>query len=417
MKVGISIGNLTQEIGGGYTFESEIFQSLVNFGSQGGHNFVIYSWDKEAPTEVLSSPHLEFVSLQRDIKQRLIDQLSRRAIAIQEKIKNSHAEFTIKQWQEQLLLDYLRKNGVDITWSFVHGCMSMEMPYITTVWDLQHRLQPYFPEVSVEGEWDRREHIECSTRLRRAAFVITGTKVGKSEIEYFYQVPRERIKVLPFPTPQFALNHRIDDEINIFQKYQIPQQYLFYPAQFWANKNHINLLLAIKYLLDKYGLEFPVVFVGSDHGNQTYVQEIVTELNLNKQVYFLGFVPQKDVISLYKNAFALTYMTFFGPDNLPPLEAFALGCPVIASKVSGAEEQLEDAALLVDPKDPEHIASAIKSLWDHKELRQTLIQRGAKRAAKWTGKDYIQGVFSILDEFQAIRRCWSNTKPYYRNSI
>jgi glycosyltransferase involved in cell wall biosynthesis len=112
------------------------------------------------------------------------------------------------------------------------------------------------------------------------------------------------------------------------------------------------------------------------------------------------------MISLYQNAFALTYMTFFGPDNLPPLEAFALGCPVIASKVSGAEEQLGDAALLVDPKNPEQIADAIFKLYNSPDLRKILIDRGSKRAQKWTGHDYVRNIFSILDEFEAIRRCW-----------
>jgi len=101
-------------------------------------------------------------------------------------------------------------------------------------------------------------------------------------------------------------------------------------------------------------------------------------------------------------------MTFFGPENLPPLEAFALGCPVIASNVSGANEQLGDAALLVDPKCPKEIAQAIKNLHDKPNLREDLIYRGSKRASIWTGKDFVRGVFSILDEFEAIRRCWGN---------
>jgi glycosyltransferase involved in cell wall biosynthesis len=130
------------------------------------------------------------------------------------------------------------------------------------------------------------------------------------------------------------------------------------------------------------------------------------ELNLSTQVHFLGFVPREDLLSLYHNAFALTYLTFFGPENLPPLEAFALGCPVIASNVSGAQEQLGNAALLVDPKDPNQIALAIKSLHEDISLRYTLIQRGLERAHRWTGKDYVKGVFSILDEFEPIRRCW-----------
>ena len=148
--------------------------------------------------------------------------------------------------------------------------------------------------------------------------------------------------------------------------------------------------------------------------NEQYVRQIAAELDLITQVHFLGFVPQQDLISIYRNAFALTFLSFFGPDNLPPLEAFALGCPVVASNVSGAQEQLGDAALLVNPRDPEHIAKAIKLLHDDPTLYQTLIQRGLERASRWTGEDYVKGVLSILDEFEPIRRCWSSKMPYHQ---
>jgi len=149
------------------------------------------------------------------------------------------------------------------------------------------------------------------------------------------------------------------------------------------------------------------VFVGSDTGNMKYVRQTAENLGLSSQVHFLGFVPREDMIGLYRNALALTYVTFFGPENLPPLEAFALGCPVIASNVPGAQEQLGDAALLVDPKNEGDIAKGIKRLYEDSALRQNLIDRGLKRAAKWNGEDWLKSVFTVLDEFQAIRRCWS----------
>ncbi len=287
----------------------------------------------------------------------------------------------------------------------------MNLPYITVVWDLEHRLQPYFPELSTEGNWDGREK-SYAVRLRRAAIILTGTEAGKLEIERFYQVATG-IKKLPLPTPSFALNAQPSDGKQVLAKYNIPEKYLFYPSQFWPHKNHVGLLLAVQMLRDKYDLVFPVVFAGSDKGNMQHVMQLVTELNLMTQVHFLGFVPQQDLISLYRHAFALTFLSFLGPDNLPPLEAFALSCPVVAANVSGAKEQLGDAALLVNPRDQEDIARAIKSLHDDKILYQTLIQRGLERASKWTGQDYVQEVLSVLDEFETIRRCWSSKTPYH----
>ncbi|MBD2775932.1 glycosyltransferase family 4 protein [Iningainema tapete] len=406
MRVGIFAGTQIPELGGGYTFESQVLATLLKFAPQSHHKFVLYTFSQDIP-EDLSYSHVQIISLarcfkQRTFQERLISKIRRTASAISRKRHSNKFKMDVAA---KFVLDYLIQNNTDITLSLSPYCLTMELPYITVVWDLQHRLQPYFPEVSTAGEWENREQ-SYTMMLKRASFIITGTQTGKEEIERFYQVPSARIKVLPLPTPQFAFNSAQCDEKRVLEKYSLPENYLFYPAQFWSHKNHIGLLLASKWLRDKYNLVFPVVFSGSDKGNQIYIKQRVAELDLTEQVYFLGFVPQEDLIPLYRNAFALVFLSFFGPDNLPPLEAFAIGCPVVASNVSGAQEQLGDAALLVDPKNTEQIALAIKSLWDDKTLRQNLIQRGLVRATKWTTQDYVKGIFSILDEFEAIRRCW-----------
>ena len=65
---------------------------------------------------------------------------------------------------------------------------------------------------------------------------------------------------------------------------------------------------------------------------------------------------------MYKNAFALVYASFLGPNNIPPLEACALGCPVVAANIPGAFEQMGDAAAFFDPKDEYDLAEKIKML-------------------------------------------------------
>jgi glycosyltransferase involved in cell wall biosynthesis len=233
-----------------------------------------------------------------------------------------------------------------------------------------------------------------------------GTEVGKDEVVNFYRVPPDRVRLIPHPTPAFALKAPKDQGEEVLTRYNIPKGYLLYPAQFWPHKNHVGLLLAVRLLREQYGITLPVVLVGSDTGNLEHVRRVSDELNLSAQVHFLGFVSREDLIALYRNALALTYLTFFGPENLPPLEAFALGCPVIASNVSGSQEQLGDAALLVDPKDEKQIAAAIKRLLDDPVLVETLVSRGIARASRWTAEDFVRGVCSLFDEFESVRRCW-----------
>jgi glycosyltransferase involved in cell wall biosynthesis len=121
-------------------------------------------------------------------------------------------------------------------------------------------------------------------------------------------------------------------------------------------------------------------------------------------------VSRHDLIALYREAIALAYVSWCGPENLPPLEAFALGCPVVASDVPGAREQLGDAAIFVKPGDPESIASGVLDMWRDQEIRDRLIKAGHDRAQKWTASDYVRGVFEFLNRFEPIARCWNSQK-------
>jgi glycosyltransferase involved in cell wall biosynthesis len=113
-----------------------------------------------------------------------------------------------------------------------------------------------------------------------------------------------------------------------------------------------------------------------------------------------------DLVALYQHAHALTYLSFFGPENLPPLEAFALGCPVVAAAVPGAREQLGDAALLVPPTESARVAEAVRRLEDA-ALREELIERGRTRAEALTAESFVRGVLAFFDEFEQVRKCWA----------
>jgi glycosyltransferase involved in cell wall biosynthesis len=109
---------------------------------------------------------------------------------------------------------------------------------------------------------------------------------------------------------------------------------------------------------------------------------------------------------LYKGALALVYASAVGPDNLPPLEAMSLGCPVITAEVPGAREQFGDAALYFDPMNEQELASRISELLVDQSVQERLISTGRRRAESWTAEDYSRSVVSIFDEFAIIARAW-----------
>jgi glycosyltransferase involved in cell wall biosynthesis len=398
MKVGVLLEDFSPHAGGGYTFQEDIFQSLLELAEDSAHSFVILCRRPEAITAALRSSRVAAVAFPGTARQRIISRARGGLTALRRRRRRPTRI-------EQVAKD----QGIEFMWFAGDQAVQADLPYLAVVWDLQHRLQPWFPEVSERGTWERREQF-YATYLRRAAAIIAGTEAGREEIERFYQVPPARIKILPHPTPRFALDATPVDGAEVLRRLGLSPGYLFYPAQFWTHKNHANLLFAVRLLRERYDIALPVVFAGSDKGNRPYVRQLAEDLGLSGQVHFPGFVSRGDLIALYRNALALTYLSFFGPENLPPLEAFALGCPVIAAEVSGAREQLGEAALLVDPTNVEQIAEAVKSLHREAGLRETLVQKGLARASAWTGRDFVRGVFSILDEFAPVRRCWAAPK-------
>lgn len=394
MRVGVFLDNYVPEDGGGYTFQSEVFHALAHLAEESQHEYVVITRQHKHIAALLEDGGLEW------LEYRFPGILEQAIAFMARNWPNLHKAM---RWRSSLE-KRLRRAGIDFIWFLGPRPQEIDLPYMTIVFDLQHRLQPWFPEVSCFGEWEIREK-SFARFLRRAAVVIAGTEAGQQEIVDFYQVPAERIHILPHPTPAAVLQAADHPRPELLKRFNLPARYLLYPAQFWPHKNHVNLLLALKKLKNE-GLSLPLVLVGSNFGNLRFVERQIDELELHDQVYLLGFVETDELLELYRNALALTYLSFFGPENLPPLEAFALGCPVVASRVSGAGEQLGDAALLADPMDVDGIASAIRRVHADDKLREQLIARGRKRAAAWDTQDFVRNAFRILDGFEAIRRVW-----------
>lgn len=390
MKVGVFLGDYRPTEGGAFTFQDEVVGALARLANESRHEFTLITRQPETlgatagPLNLLAykpPPPWEAAAL---------------------RIGRSFSGLRGRRWLRTRFEQTARAAGIQYLWFTTPRSLEIDLPYLTIVYDLQHRLQPWFPEVNEFGAWYSRES-PYSRFLPRAAAIIAGTEAGRGEIAHFYGVPARRIRLLPHPTPGFALQAAPQPRAAL-EKFNLPETYLFYPAQFWAHKNHANLLLALACLRDQHGLTLPLALVGSDHGNRDYIEELARQHKL--PVHFLGFVSQAELVALYQHAFALTYVTMFGPENLPPLEAMALGCPVVASRVAGAEEQLGEAALLVEATSPEEIAAAILRLHNEPDLRAMLVGRGRARAARWQVDDFVRGVFTILDDFEPYRRTW-----------
>ncbi len=90
--------------------------------------------------------------------------------------------------------------------------------------------------------------------------------------------------------------------------------------------------------------------------------------------------------------------SYFGPTNIPPLEAMALGCPVAVSRKYAMPEQVGKAGLLFDPDSPEEIAECIRTLWLDNKLRHKMQKYGTRRVQKWTNHEFGEKLCGIVNE-------------------
>jgi glycosyltransferase involved in cell wall biosynthesis len=166
-------------------------------------------------------------------------------------------------------------------------------------------------------------------------------------------------------------------------KYSLPAKYFFYPAQFYKHKNHSSLLEAIARMKSTYS-DVKLVLVGAKERNgYTDVVRQVEALGLSDNVLFAGYANDREMAALYTLARALVMPTFFGPTNIPQLEAFALGCPVATSRIYGIPEQVGNAAMLFDPTSISEIQTCLMKLWTDDVLCAELAGRGKAHAASW----------------------------------
>ena len=304
------------------------------------------------------------------------------------------------------------KNNIDLIYFLspnVYARSLEKINYITTVWDLCHRDDPEFPEVRWDREFETRE-MNYKAILPRAVAVLVDSDLGKQNVMKRYGIDDSRVHVMPFEASnasRSASTCNINGHVDISAKYELHVPYIFYPAQFWAHKNHVYLLEGLKELGAQYGVKVGVIFCGGDKGNKQYVTQYALNLGLSERVRFAGFVTDAEMAHLYKQSLALVMPTYFGPTNMPPLEAFALGVPVLYSDKAGLSEQVDDAGLLMDLKNPASMAEQLSRLCSEPNLRAQLIKAGHERLANLNKLDRALILQEIIEDFYRRRLTWA----------
>lgn len=310
---------------------------------------------------------------------------------------------------ESRLDKIFKKQNIDLVYFLSPTDLALTLNrfnYIFTVWDLCFLSALEFPEVYLNREFERRQSL-YSSAVSRALTVITDSQTIKNEIIKKYGAREDRVVSLPF----LPLNAKTifegeyaRERVDINKKYNITGRYVFYPAQFWPHKNHIYILDGLKLLKEKYKVEIHALFAGSDKGNLDFILNRASQMGISGLVHYIGFVDNSELPYLYAQAQALVMPTYFGPTNIPPLEAFAAGCPVLYSDLPGIRQEMGDSVILLDLNDPDSFCQGVLRVIKGGLQINTLVENGKKRIESLIKEDHWRVLKLIFDNFAVRRR-------------
>ena len=253
------------------------------------------------------------------------------------------------------------------------------VPSIFQPWDLQHL---HLPEFFTTSQWEGRE-LTYRAFCQQSTLVVAPSRWVRQDLIDQYGLAPDRIAVVNVPPATAAYADPTPQEMqSIAQRLELPDRFIYYPAQAWPHKNHNRLLEALGQLRTQ-GLTVPLVCTGRLNQRHEELVRLADGLGLAQDVRFLGYLEPTDIQVLYRRATALVFPSLYEGWGLPIVEAFSSGLPVACSNVTSLPELVNDAALVFDPYDPEDIAAAIRRLWTDDVLAAELSERGREAVGRY----------------------------------
>lgn len=273
--------------------------------------------------------------------------------------------------------DLIRREGIEIIHSGMQRLFhySLSLPLVTTLHDLQHfHLPEFFTEEEIEF---RNIFFRFSAEL--AERVIVSYEHVRNDVVRYYSIPPSKVDVCFIGVGKPKSVDHLDYDY-VYQKFNLPRKYLFYSANTWRHKNHLNLIKALRLVRESHKIDIDLVCTG--HKNPDYFPVLEKEIKSNKlerNIHFLGYVSEDELISLLKKAKLVVIPTLYEAGSYPLMEAMIYEVPVICSNVTSLPGMIGDRRFVFNPTDVQDIADKIVMMLNSHRLRNENRRNSAKR--------------------------------------
>ncbi len=225
--------------------------------------------------------------------------------------------------------------------------------------------------------------------LRKATRIIVPTEFVKQDvINYLPMISRNVVTTLEASEPPL--------EADAVKPEQVSDSFILYVGSAFPHKNLPFLVDSLPEIVGQPDLK--LVMAGKKEYYYRKLDKYIGTKSYSNRIITPGFVTDAELKWLYENCSAYVFPSLSEGFGLPGLEAMVHGAPVVSSNATCLPEVYGDSALYFDPKNVDDMASKISSVLTDKKLRDELITKGYKQAAKYSWQKMAQQTLDVYNE-------------------
>ncbi|MFA6296294.1 MAG: glycosyltransferase family 1 protein [Patescibacteria group bacterium] len=285
--------------------------------------------------------------------------------------------------ESYLLKKTLEKNNVDILLTFSTGDSDFRIQkgnykVIRVFFDM---IPLIFEKQYLRSEKLKKKYLNYLQSFTDSNAILAISESAKNDLLSKIKFDRNKVFVA-YP----GVDVRFDKlEKSNIKKYGIEGKYILHLGGYDFRKN-------VKMILESYNKldldiknNYKLILAGKIPTNDKIeLDSIISKLNLKKNVIFAGFIDNKDLPNLYRNAALFVFPSLYEGFGLPVADAMRFGCPVVTSDNSSLKEIANIGAILVDPLDTDSIKNAMTKILSDSDLRNELIKKSHENVKRFT---------------------------------
>ncbi|MCK9616639.1 MAG: glycosyltransferase family 4 protein [Lentimicrobiaceae bacterium] len=232
----------------------------------------------------------------------------------------------------------------------------------------------------------------------KASRIATVSQFSKNDIIEQYAIESEKIDVLYNGANTIYQPSDENQKKLTLKKYTEGHPYFLFVGSLHPRKNLVNLFKAFDIFKKNDNSGIKLLIVGAKKWWTNAIEEAYNNLSYKRDVLFTGRLGLEELNKVMGAALSLTYISYFEGFGIPIVEAMQAEVPVITSGITSMPEIAGNAALLVNPFDPDNIASAMTEIARNEKTRMQLIEKGKIQCKKFSWDKTAERLWQTIEK-------------------